>query len=526
MWYIIANICTERTKKVKKFNVNGVCNPNKHYMVDISEKIARITEMIDHEDYFTINRARQYGKSTTLALLEQSLGNKYTVVRISFEGYGDMVFSDQGIFIVEFIRDIADRLSRQGTADEVIAEWTAPCIPVSFKSLSRKITNLCETTEKPVILMIDEVDKTSNNQLFLDFLSMLRSKYLERAVSGESTFRSVILAGVYDIKNIKLKLRADEQRSFNSPWNIAASFNVDMSFSPDEIITMLTAYECDHQTGMDTAEISNEIYSCTSGYPYLVSNICRLIDEQFGRDWTVSGVHRAIGEILREKTPLFENIIKILEDYSGLNAIMKAILLSGDTILYNIENRYIDLGVTFGLFKRDTRNVEFYNTIFETRIYNYMISMTDHKRILFGDNKYVKSGRLNMEQVLKKFQELMRSEYRSSDGAFIEKQGRLLFLCFLKPIINGTGHYAVEAETRDNTRMDIQVFYGGEEYIIELKIWHGDKMNEAARDQLYEYLDNRHQGKGYLVSFCFNKDKQYTAEWTKIGDKDIFEIVV
>ena len=51
-------------------------------------------------------------------------------------------------------------------------------------------------------------------------------------------------------------------------------------------------------------------------------------------------------------------------------------------------------------------------------------------------------------------------------------------------------------------------------------------MNEAAREQLYEYLHNRHQGKGYLVSFCFNKDKQYTAEWTKIGYKDIFEIVV
>jgi hypothetical protein len=69
----------------------------------------------------------------------------------------------------------------------------------------------------------------------------------------------------------------------------------------------------------------------------------------------------------------------------------------------------------------------------------------------------------------------MRSEYRSEDDKFLEQQGRLLFLCFLKPIINGTGHYYVEPETRNNTRMDIVVAYGEEEYIIELKIWRGEE---------------------------------------------------
>ncbi len=61
------------------------------------------------------------------------------------------------------------------------------------------------------------------------------------------------------------------------------------------------------------------------------------------------------------------------------------------------------------------------------------------------------------------FASFMKSEYRKEDGAFVEQQGRLLFLGFLRPIINGTGHYAVEPQTRKNIRMDVQVFYGSQE---------------------------------------------------------------
>jgi hypothetical protein len=75
------------------------------------------------------------------------------------------------------------------------------------------------------------VDKSSNNQLFLSFIGMLRNKYLQREVGKDYTFKSVILAGVYDVKSLKLKLRNEEEARYNSPWNIAVDFKVDMSFS-------------------------------------------------------------------------------------------------------------------------------------------------------------------------------------------------------------------------------------------------------------------------------------------------------
>ena len=52
----------------RKFNVNGVCYPDEHYMVNIDSKLAEIKELVDEKQYFVINRARQYGKTTTLNL--------------------------------------------------------------------------------------------------------------------------------------------------------------------------------------------------------------------------------------------------------------------------------------------------------------------------------------------------------------------------------------------------------------------------------------------------------------------------
>jgi hypothetical protein len=83
----------------KRFNITGTCIPEKHYMVNTSGKLNRIEEMINNEDYFTINRARQYGKTTTLYLLWRKLKSKYTVASLSFEGMGESAFSNEDTFV-------------------------------------------------------------------------------------------------------------------------------------------------------------------------------------------------------------------------------------------------------------------------------------------------------------------------------------------------------------------------------------------------------------------------------------------
>ena len=99
-------------------------------------------------------------------------------------------------------------------------------------------------------------------------------------------------------------------------------------------------------------------------------------------------------------------------------------------------------------------------------------------------------------------------------------------MLYLKPIINGTGNYYIEAQTRDARRTDVIVDYLGEQFVIELKIWHGNEYNERGEQQLTEYLDYYHLDKGYLLSFNFNQKKEVGVKELRIGDKIVVEAVV
>ena len=128
--------------------------------------------------------------------------------------------------------------------------------------------------------MIDEVDSASNNQVFLDFLAQLRGYYLIR--NKRPTFQSVILAGVHDIRNLRQKIRPDAEHKHNSPWNIASNFDIDMSFSVRDIAGMLTGVRATTAIlAWILQKLSQLIYDYTSGYPVLVSSICKYMDEKF-----------------------------------------------------------------------------------------------------------------------------------------------------------------------------------------------------------------------------------------------------
>lgn len=184
------------------------------------------------------------------------------------------------------------------------------------------LSDICAVSDRPIVLMIDEVDSASNNQVFLDFLAQLRGYYINR--DCQPTFQSVILAGVHDIRNLRRKLRPGDDHKVNSPWNIAADFKVDMSFSAKEIAGMLYEYESDYHTGMDVDEMAEWLHAYTSGYPFLVSRLCKLLDEEiFGREgfetreqtWTKAGFDEAVKLILTERNMLFESLSEKLISY-------------------------------------------------------------------------------------------------------------------------------------------------------------------------------------------------------------------
>ena len=528
---------------MKSFNTTVVCVPEKHYMVDISDKVEKIKKLVDDGKYFTINRARQYGKTTVLTALRKVLQDEYVVAALSFEGIGEAGFLNESTFVREFCRllrreqrtglDIADNIKTE--IDELFSRQDDK---VNLGDLSDLLLEWCFNSEKKIVLFIDEVDSATNNQVFLDFLAQLRDAYISRDSKGAITFQSVILAGVTDVKHMKAKIRPDVDEKENSPWNIAADFNIDMSLSEKGIRGMLDDYEKDHNTGMDTEDMAKLIWEQTSGYPFLVSRICQLIDERISpkmqpsEAWSQKGFLEAIRMILAENNTLFQTLTKNLNAHAELKSAIRSILMEGTKLTYNSDQDDIVKLEMYGLIKNEHNTVKIANRIFETRLYNLFLSEEEIKNNVFYNNgemernRFVRDGVLDMAAIFEGFINTYNLVVSKLTDRFKEEEGREFFLLYLKPIINGTGNFYIEAQTRNQTRTDVIIDYLGKQYIIELKIWRGQRYNEEGEKQICEYLDNFGLDKGYMLSFSFNKDKKQGVKEIKIGGKTLIEATV
>lgn len=393
----------------KEFNVTAVCIPEKHYMADISQRLKKIKTLIDNGCYFTINKARQYGKTTTLIALEKYLQKDYYVILLDFQTFGYAEFQSENVFAISFAKsflhffeknklELTDRLNEtiSNLKDEIKNRNT----DFTLKTLFEELSDICGRTDKPVVLMVDEFHK--NN--------------------------------------------------------------------------------CSHK------------------------NIA----------WTKKGFYKAINIILSEKNTLFESLYGKLAEYPELNSMLYSLLFTGKSITYNPDKPSIDIAAMFGFITNHNGTVSIANRIFETRLYNLYLSTSEmheqdiYKASLQDKNQFVTNGYLDMQLVLEKFVVHFNDLYgdKNNNKTFIEEEGRKYFLLYLRPIINGTGNYYIEARTRGLCRTDVIVDYNSQQYIIEMKIWHGEEYNNRGEKQLISYLDSYHQDKGYMISFNFNKNKK------------------
>ena len=188
---------------MRYFNTEGLCRPEEHYMVRLDDRMEQIQKLfVDRKKYFVINRGRQYGKTTTLRALEEYLKDDYIVLSLDFQEVGTESFADSVIFSQTLARKLGaafqyieakDREQLQNMLYNFRKEHPRGGLDELFDCIS----SICGRSSRPLVLMIDEVDSASNNQVFIDFLAQLRAYYLKR--DKTPTFHSVILAGVYNI---------------------------------------------------------------------------------------------------------------------------------------------------------------------------------------------------------------------------------------------------------------------------------------------------------------------------------------
>ena len=518
----------------KKFNITGVCFPQWHYMMKTEHQIGEVLELIESGVYFTINRPRQYGKTTTMYTLVEQLGGEkgYLVIDMSFEGTGKSPFATENSFSEMLVNDLIKELKRkEESLANFLKKQLETATKIDFKWLSEVISLLVEKSERKFVLMIDEIDASSNHEIFLYFLAMLRTKYLQRA--KEATFHSIVLAGVHDTKTLKYKVRGSKEAKYNSPWNIAVDFEVRMSFIPSEIVPMLEEYSEAEKVGMNFNEIAELLYYHTSGYPFLVSRLCKIIAEKLMKNkqeriWRLEDVETAVALLLKENNTNFDSLIKNLEHNPSLYGLVKRVIIEGESLYYNPDEPIMYLGKVYGIFKNSDK-LQIHNRLYEQRIYNYMTAkmvVAFPRGHNYSYHFMTEDDGLDMKAVLLKFQQFMKEQYSDKQKDFIEHEGRVIFLGFLSPILNGQGFAFREVQTSLEKRLDVVVTYLQHRYIIELKRWYGEKAHEKGLTQLVDYLDIHSVKEGFLVIFDDRKEKPWASEHITHKGKNIFAVWV
>lgn len=425
------------------------------------------------------------------------------------------------------------RRNAVNNVDEAVKSLIDACLDCHDKELSaidfaNLVVDACSLNSKPIVILIDEVDQAGEYDSFIRFLGLLRGLYLKRSL--DKTFHSVILAGVYDVKNLKLKMRSNDEHKYNSPWNIAARFDISMSLQVDGIEKMLLNYVDETGRSVEIQAVSKLLWEYTSGYPFMVSRLCQIMDES-RKLWDKQNFLDAVKKLLAEDNTLFDDMKKKIEQFPKLKKLLSDILYQGASYPYNNYDSSMNLAKMFGYIIDAGGTVAVSNRIFEIWLYNLFTTEEALKEPIYMEgasdkHSFIVNGKLNMEHVLERFVEHFNDIYSNADGKFVESVGRKLFLLYLRPIINGVGNYYIEAQTRDSTRTDIIVDYLGQQYVVELKIWRGDSYNHTGEKQLAEYLDYYHLEKGYMLSFCFNKKVASGVKKIKIGEKMLVEAVV
>ena len=298
----------------------------------------------------------------------------------------------------------------------------------------------------------------------------------------------------------------------------------------------LEDYSQAEDVNMDIPAIAEQLYYYTSGYPFLFSKLCKIIaedilpeqnkDDNHKNTWTDEDLEAAVQILLKENNTNFDSLIKNLDNNPALYKLVYRVIIDGDRIPFNHHIPEIHQGILYGIFRPNHR-IKIHNRIYEQVIYNYMTSNSLTKiesGYLLGNHFLKENNALDIEAVLLKFQQFMKEEYNKKSDAFLEAEGRLIFLAFFAPILNGRGYTFKEVQVSMEKRLDVLVTYFQYRYIIELKRWYGPKAHAQGLQQLCDYLDIHGLNKGYLLIFDPRKEKAWAQEVIQHQGKEIFAV--
>jgi hypothetical protein len=380
-----------------------------------------------------------------------------------------------------------------------------------FEQLSNHLPN------QKLVIIIDEFDGIPQ-AVVSNFLYALRHIYM-----AELAQRCPYSVGIVGVKNIT---QLNYDRSI-SPFNIQDDFALP-NFTQSQVQELFGQYT--KEVGqVIVEEVIENIYKQTAGQPFLVNRIAQILTEEemdISRSMTITQAHfeMAHRQILEEQNVHLDHLTTNIRRNPHFESILMRIASYDMGVQFNLRNETISELVTYGVLKKGNDSLcEIANPI-----YQYCIVQTFQPIINGLERKYLPEdteagfldyltadGRIKMRELLTNFCNFVaRAGYRILQIPEKPKEfvGQYLLFTYLDTFVRQVSGFMYLEVRTGRGRMDLIILHQHDKYIVETKLWEGNKLYQAGKRQLAKYLKLEEIATGYYVVFDHRFKPEARAE--------------
>ena len=521
---------------MKTFGTEGPVSPEKNYVVSRTPELTDFIDRIKQGKYLVIFAPRQTGKTTFFQFALDMLAAEdptYFPIELNFEAYEDV---DSVDFYRNLAEDIRDRIEHNfqkhgSTSTKVLEEFLDTVEITDHLSMLRFFEHLSNLLgNQKFVVVIDEFDGIPQTAVS-GFLHSLRRIYLTR--SGPQCPHSVGLVGIKSIAQL------DYDRSV-SPFNIHDEFAVS-NFTLEQVRELLGQYT--DEVGQAFApEVIENLHRQTAGQPFLVNRCAQILTTELDIPKTelitMGHFSKAHTRLLREQNRNIQHLLTNIRRDPRFERVLMQIASYDEGVAFNLDNEVISALVTYGVIAEDTGGVcKIVNPIYQFRImqaFKQPINglereyLPENTRAGFRDY-LTPDGHIHMQSLLDNFKDFIaRAGFRMLQipDTPHEYVGQYLLFAYLDQFIRLVeGHMYLEVRT-GRGRIDLLILHNTRKYVIETKIWEGDLLYEAGKQQLAKYLSIENANEGYYVVFDHRKNPEVRAETQTFQNMTIRSYVI
>ena len=428
---------------VRFFNTEGPVRPDNHYAVPPLSRMdtEELLDLIRAKRYCVLHAPRQTGKTSALialrALLNSGEAGDFRCVNVNVE-VGQVARDDTARGMRAVLGSLADSALLQGD-DYPAGTWLDVLTDMGPENaLKGLLTRWCMANPTPLVLLVDEIDSLVGDTL-LSVLRQLRAGYQQRP---EGFPQSIVLCGVRDIRDYRIRSSAGEVVTGGSPFNVAAKSLRLGDFTEAETRALMAQHT--EETGQRFSPAAfDAVWTQTRGQPWLVNALCAgaCFDDKAGRDRSrtieVDAIHAAREELILSRRTHLDQLAHKLEE-ERVRRVVGPLLSGGEARHHARDLEYVrDLGLLAPDSPPRMAN-PIYAEVVPRELGYVLQDSLDLQAAWYVDG----AGRLDLPKLLSAFRTFFGEHAEHWLGRFDdypEAAPQLILQAFLQRVVNGGG---------------------------------------------------------------------------------------